>query len=335
MDERSGPVLALDLGATRVRAACVAGDGRLLSRFEAATPRELGPAAVVDAAVGLLESARDAVAARDRRAIRGVGIAAPGPLDPAAGRLIEPPNLGPAFRDVDLAGPVGTALGLPVRLERDTHVAALAEWEFGAARGCTDFVYMTVSTGVGGGIVSGGRLLGGPDGLAGELGHLVVDLDGPPCGCGGRGHLEAISSGVAIARAAAEAMAAGGAPGLGARATRAGGGTAALTARDVAEAEEAGDVDAARIMERARDAFAAACVSLVDILTPQAIVVGGGIARNQGDRWLDPARRLVAQTAFRVPRERVRIVAAALGDDVGLAGAVPLLRLATRTPEGR
>jgi glucokinase len=326
-DSTAGPVLALDLGASRVRAACVASQGRLLSRFDAATPRELGPAAVIDAAIGLLESARDAVAAADSDAIRGVGIAAPGPLDPVSGRLIEPPNLGPAFRDTDLAGPIGAALGLPVRLERDTHVAALAEWEFGAASGCTDFLYVTVSTGIGGAIVSGSRLVGGPDGLAGELGHLVVDLDGPPCGCGGRGHLEAISSGVAIARAASEAIAAGDAPGLAAQQAAGGGRAGApISARDVAEAEEAGDVAAARIMARARSAWAAASVSLVDVFTPQRIVVGGSIARNQGERWLDPARELVARTAFRLPRERVTIVPAALGDDVGLVGAVPLLR---------
>ena len=255
--------------------------------------------------------------------IAGVGIAAPGPLDPARGTLVEPPNLPRSFAGAALAGPIGAALALPAALERDTHVAALAEWEFGAARGLTDFLYVTVSTGIGGAIVSGGRLLGGPDGVAGELGHLLVEIDGPPCGCGGRGHLEAIASGSGIARAAGSSIAAGAAAGLGALAARRGRG---LDARDVADAEDAGDADAARIMERARRAFAESCVALVNVFNPQRIVVGGSVARNQGERWLAPARERVAAIAFSVPRARVEIVPAELGDDVGLVGALPLLR---------
>ena len=180
-----------------------------------------------------------------------------------------------------------------------------------------------MSTGIGGAIVSGGRLLGGPDGVAGELGHLLVEIDGPPCGCGARGHLEAIASGSGIARAAGSSIAAGSAAGLGALAARRGRG---LDARDVADAEDAGDADAARIMERARRAFAESCVVLVNVFNPQRIVVGGSVARNQGERWLAPARERVAAIAFSVPRARVEIVPAVLGDDVGLVGALPLLR---------
>ena len=180
-----------------------------------------------------------------------------------------------------------------------------------------------MSTGIGGAIVSGGRLLGGPDGVAGELGHLLVEIDGPPCGCGARGHLEAIASGSGIARAAGSSIAAGSAAGLGALAARRGRG---LDARDVADAEDAGDADAARIMERARRAFAESCVVLVNVFNPQRIVVGGSVARNQGERWLAPARERVAAIAFSVPRARVEIVPAELGDDVGLVGALPLLR---------
>jgi glucokinase len=150
-----------------------------------------------------------------------------------------------------------------------------------------------------------------------------VELDGPPCGCGARGHLEAIASGSAIARAAAGAIAAGEAPGLASIQASLGRG---LDARDVAEAEERGDAAAARILDRARRAFAETCVSLVDVFSPERIVVGGSVARNQGDRWLEPARERVAAVAFSVSRSRLEIVPAALGDDVGLVGALPLLR---------
>lgn len=314
--------LALDLGASRMRAAVVEADGRILGRTAGRTPREAGPDGVIVAAVGMLRRVREAVPPEVRERLGGVGIAAPGPLDPAGGTLIEPPNLGPAFRDVRLADPIARALSLPAVLERDTNVAALAEWRFGAARDATDFLYLTVSTGIGGGIVAGGRLLTGADGVAGELGHLLVELDGPPCGCGGRGHLEAISSGSGIARAAAEAIAAGRAPDLATRVRELGRG---LDARDVAEAETEGDAVAGAIMERARLAFAETCVGLVDVFNPQFVVIGGSVARNQGEGWLAPARERVARTAFRIPRGRVEIVAAALGDDVGLVGAVPLL----------
>jgi glucokinase len=166
-------------------------------------------------------------------------------------------------------------------------------------------------------------VLRGADGLAGELGHLVVDLDGPPCGCGGRGHLEALSSGTGIARAASELVAKGQAPGLATLARAAPG--RSLTARDVAEAEDAGDPAATRLMERAREAFAAALVGVVDVFNPEVIVVGGSVAQSQGDRWLAPARIRIAAEAFRVQAARVRLVPAALGDDVGLVGALPLL----------
>ena len=185
-------VLALDLGASRVRAGVVDRTGRVVTRAEARTPVEAGPQGVVATAVGMLRRVRDEAPPAVRDAIAGVGIAAPGPLDPAAGNLIEPPNLPRSFRGAALAGPVGAALGLPAALERDTHVAGLAEWSFGAARDLTDFLYLTVSTGIGGAIVADGRLIGGPDGVAGELGHVLMEIDGPPCGCGARGHLEAI-----------------------------------------------------------------------------------------------------------------------------------------------
>ncbi len=321
----AGPVLALDLGATRVRAAAVSVDGRVLARGERRTPGADGPAAVVDAAIRLLQRVATDLDADQRSALVGIGIGAPGPVDPRAGTLVDPPNIGPGFRDVPLTFPIGAALGLPAFLERDTNVAALGEHAYGAARGARDFLYVTVSTGIGGAIVAGGELYGGADGLAGELGHLPVGLDEPPCACGGAGHLEATSSGSGIARQARALAAAGTAPGIAARQERLS--PRRLEGRDVAELEAAGDPDAAAIMAHARRAFAAAMVALVDIFNPELIVVGGGIADAEGDRLLGPARDAVARVAFRIQRERVRIVPSVLGEDVGLAGAQPLVAL--------
>jgi len=331
LSSASGPVLALDLGASRLRAAVVRADGLVASRADGPTRAGDGPDAIVDDAIALLQRVRDEMPAADRGAIQALGISAIGPLELATGRLRRPPNMPATFADAPFAEPIGSALGLPWAIDRDTHVAALGEQAFGAARDVRDFLYLTVSTGIGGAIVSDGRLVAGPDGVGGELGHVTLDLHGPPCGCGQPGHLEAIASGSAIARAAVEAVARGEAPGLAARARRLEPG--ALAARDVAAAEDGGDRDAARIMDAARTGFAVAMASFVDMFAPELIVVGGSVARGQGERWLEPARRAVAEGSFAIAAARVRIVAAALGDDVGLVGAIPLVagRLAPST----
>ncbi len=326
--DREKPVLGLDLGATRLRAALVGPDGAILARAEAPSATERGPAAVLDAAEALLTDVRFARAPAGERFPTGrplgIGISTIGPVDPQAGVIVDPPNAHPSFRDVPIAAELERRLGLPAFLDRDTNVALLGELSFGAARCVADVVYLTVSTGIGGAILAAGALLHGPDGTAGELGHLLVELDGPPCGCGARGHLEAIASGAGIARAAREAIRAGASPMLAAVADRAG--LDRVTAADVAAAEDAGDPAAAAIMDHARRAFAAAMVTIADVFDPTLAVVGGSIARAQGDRLLGPAREAVRATAFRSPSRRVAIVPAALGDDVGLVGCLALVR---------
>jgi glucokinase len=318
-----GPVLALDLGGTQIRAAIVHPDGRVLGARRSRTPVESGGAAIVAACIaGLRAVMQDHLASADRQPLVGIGIAAPGPVDPHVGLIIDPPNLGRSFHDTPLAALVADALGLPTFLDRDTQVAALGEGRFGAAAGSADYLYLTVSTGIGGAVVTGGRLLRGPDGTAGELGHVLVDRSGPMCGCGVAGHLEAIASGSGIARAARVAAEHGRSPALAALIRARGD---AFGGRDVAAAEEAGDAEAARIMADARDAFALACVSLADVFNPALIVVGGSVAAGQGDRLLGPARDAVAALAFRRPAARARIVPAMLGDDVGLVGGLVLV----------
>lgn len=325
MADPAPTVLALDLGGTRIRTAVVAPDGEILSRSERRTPGADGPDAVIEACIAELKAAADAVEPGVRRRIAGLGLASPGPLDPRSGILVEPPNFGPGFVDVPFRDPIADALGLPAALERDTNVAALAEMTFGAARGARDFLYLTISTGVGGSVVIDGRIYGGPDGVAGELGHIPVALDGPVCGCGGVGHVEAFASGAGMARIAADAVARGDSPGLAARARAVA--PRLLEALDIAEVADAGDDVAAEIIETGRRAVAQLLVGLVNTFNPESIVIGGAIAQAQGERLLGPARATVDAWAFRIPRRRVRIVPAQLGDDVGLLGAVPLFAL--------
>jgi glucokinase len=322
----------VDLGGTRIRAAIVEPDGTRHARIDRPTPKDEGPAAVVAACV---EAARDALAAAPAALagdIAGIGISSPGPLDPYRGVVLDTPNLGSNFRDIELARALGEGLGMPAFLDRDTNVAALGERAFGAARDCDDFIYLTVSTGVGGAIVTGGELLHGPDGLAGELGHVPVALDGAHCGCGGVGHVEAYASGAGLAKLAQAAVERGASPFLAERARRNPDGE--LSAIDVSAGERAGDPACTDLMTRARRAVAVACVGYVNAFNPHRIVIGGAIAEAEGERLLDQVRETIRREAFKALARHVTVVPAGLGGDVSLAGAQPLVmsRLGAANP---
>ena len=313
------PVVAIDLGGTQIRAAVVTPDREVHARRAIPTDDERGVAAVVARIAELAVRVRSDAADAGLAAPIGIGISAPGPLDPWRGVVVAPPNLA-GWRDVPLAAAVEDALDLPAFLERDTNVAVLAEWRYGAARGTSDAVYITVSTGIGGGIVSGGRAVIGPDGTAGEIGHMTVEVDGPACACGGQGHVEAIASGTALAEAARALLAEGRSEALARLAAE----EPEVDAKLLSRAADEGDAEATRALERAWVAVGAACASLVNLLNPEVIVIGGSIARHR-PRLFDVAREEVARRAFDVPARRVRIVPAALGDDVSLIGSLPIV----------
>ena len=326
----SGPVLALDLGATNARAAVVSPDGELTARHAGATPKTEGRDAIVGYCLGLLRAARDEHAAVGGQAPIALGVAAPGPIDPRRGSFIDPPNMGEDFFGFPIAPALAEALGLPWAMGKDTNVNILGERDFGAGEGSGDLIYLTISTGVGGAALSGGRPLVGPDLVAGELGHMTVDMDGPICGCGGVGHLEALASGTGIAVLANNVLKTDAeAPEL--RRIAAEIAPSPLTAVHVSDAADLGDPAATVILERARRAVAVAVVSIVNVFGPDVVILGGGIALAWGERLIAPARVAVAESAFRIQAERVKIVGAALGDDVGLIGTVPLV--ASALPE--
>ena len=237
------------------------------------------------------------------------GCSAPGPLDHRTGLVHEAPNI-VGFREFPLASSLSDALdGMTVFLDRDTAMAAVAEVAIGAARGQRDWVYVTVSTGLGGSIVSGGRMLRGATNTAGEIGHWPVAFqldpsrdagaDLPRCGCGSFGCAESFAAGRNMADAYGVADAA-----------------------DVFAAAARGDARASTIVTRAERALANLAVGLVNVLNPALIVVGGSIADNQPAHVLEPMRRAIAERAFRAPASAVRVVPAALGADVGMLGAV-------------
>ena len=313
------PVLAIDLGGTQIRAALVTPDRTVLCRRSSDTRDEDGVQSVIDrileAATGVLAEASEA----GLPAPIGAGISSPGPLDARRGIVLSPPNLR-QWRDVPLVEALASELRMPCYLERDTNVAVMAEWRYGAAQGTRDAMYITVSTGVGGGIISDGRPLGGAGGLAGEVGHLVVELEGPVCGCGGIGHVEAISSGTAIAREARDLLARGAALGL-ARLAATG---EAVDAALVARAADEGDAACLALLDRAWVAVGAVCASLVNLLNPEVIVIGGGIAANR-PRLFEVARHELERRVLPALAGTVRIEPAALGGDVSLIGLLPIV----------
>jgi glucokinase len=318
-DAAERPVLAVDLGGTQIRAALITPDRSVHCRRAEPTRDEDGPEAVLERIVEVVAEVRAQATGDGLPAPVGLGFSSPGPLDPHRGIVLGPPNLR-GWVDVPIVTILSQRLDLPTLLERDTNVAVMAEWRYGSARGARDAVYVTVSTGIGGGIVSNGTPLGGRDGLAGEVGHLVVELDGPICGCGGIGHAEAIASGTAIERAARALLERGEAPGL-ARLAQAG---EPVDAELVGRAADAGDADSRALLDRAWVAVGALCASLANLLDPEVIVLGGGIAEHR-PRLFEVARRELARRVLPALEGRTRIEPAALGGDVSLIGLLPIV----------
>ncbi len=306
----------IDLGGTKIYAALADLEGRVINELKVPTPAREGYEAVIRrlaAAVGQLQ---------EEAGLPGpplaLGVGAPGPLDPAAGVVYQAPNLG--WRDVPLKADLERLLGVPVYLDNDANLAALGEHRYGAGRGAAHMVYITVSTGVGGGLVLGGRLYRGATGGAGEVGHLVVDPRGPRCGCGSYGCLEALASGTAMAREARRLVAAGRGRAI---LEAAGGDPASITSEAVARAAAAGDEEARAIIAAAGRALGIGMAGILNLLNPAVVVLGGGAMR-AGTLFWEAMEEELARRALEASRRAARIVPAALGERSGVLGALAL-----------
>jgi len=306
--------IGIDLGGTKISTALVNGSGEILARAYRRTLAEEGEDAVIERMVQAAHHVMKDVCSLDE--IRAIGIGAPGPLDVDAGVLTAPPNL-PGWRRVPLKKLIEDHLGVVAFLENDANAAALAEYHFGAGKGVRNMIYVTVSTGIGGGLILDGELYGGSDGAAGEVGHMTILPHGPLCGCGNRGHLEALASGTAIAREARELIAKG-VPTLVSELVS--GDLDLVSAKVVAQAAQRGDLEAKRIIAQAMDYLGIGMANLANIFNPDLIVLGGGLT-NLGDELFVPVRRMVKRIAFPIVASSLRIVPAALGADVGVVGA--------------
>ncbi|MEV8565445.1 ROK family protein [Streptomyces sp. NPDC051322] len=315
-------VLALDIGGTKLAAGVVREDGTALSFVTCPTEGQEGPDAVLDRLFTLGASALSDAgieAARADGPLIGCGIGCGGPLDSAAGVLIAPPHL-PGWLNIPVTALAQDAYGLPAVLDNDGTAGAAGEWRFGAGRGSRHLVYLTVSTGIGGGVVIDGRTYRGAAGNGGEPGHVTVRSEGRRCrGCGRTGCLEAYASGTSIAERAHEAMR---------HAAERGESTTLVAvpppaAADVARAAREGDKLASRVWHETVDALAGGLTSIINLWEPEIVVLGGGVLRS-GDQLLLPLREKVAQLAMGPAADAARIVPAEAGDLAGVLGAAAI-----------
>jgi glucokinase len=306
-------LIAVDLGATNLRVA----------RFTRPQP----PAADTVKLPTLASEGPDAVIARMIEAIEGllparrkdlrIGVGSPGPLDPVRGVILDTPNM-PGWSDIPLCEHLAEHFSCPVVLENDANLAALGEWQHGAAQGANNVIYLTISTGIGGGAIVGGKLLRGAKGLAGELGHMSVTADGAVCGCGLPGHLEALASGPAIARLAQERLESGESSILAEIADASG----PLTANDVGLAARKGDLLAREVVREAGVHIGRHLANLAHAFNPEVIVLGGGVS-HIGELFFEPIEQAMRDNVMHPSFvEDLILLPAKLGDDAGLVGAM-------------
>lgn len=305
--------IAVDIGGTHIRVAVYQPDSITPVAHQRTRSLAMEPG-VYDR----LEHAIESVWPQDQ--VRAIGIASPGPLDPHTGTILATPNI-PEWQNFPLTARLSQHFNVPAYLDNDANMAGLAEWQFGAGRGHENLVYLTISTGIGGGVISQGCLLQGFHGMGAELGHMIIDPNGPLCGCGHRGHIESFSSGPSIARYVAEQLAAGQKSSLQSESK--------IGAVQIADAARAGDALAIAAFERAGFYLGIAVANYLAIFDPSILIFGGGVSQ-VGELLFQPFEKSLRKHTFHPHYlDNLVITRAALGDDAGLLGALALARMKT------
>lgn len=303
--------IAVDVGGTQLRAACYA--------KESLKPIQVKRIATQSSGETPLERLKSLIASvwPESHDVDAIGVAAPGPLDSNEGIVMAAPNI-PGWVDFPLKKHLEERFQIPVVVGNDANLAAVGEWKYGAAKGHHHLIYLTVSTGIGGGVIIDDRLLLGDRGLAAELGHVTVIHDGPLCGCGQRGHLEAIASGTAIARWVEEELRRGSVSSMVDERP--------VTAKAVSKAAHAGDLLAIAALDRAGRYIGQALADYLHIFNPTAVILGGGVVQS-GDLLLNPLNEALKKHVLtKHYLDRLTISTAELGDDAGLMGALATAR---------
>ena len=310
--------LVMDLGGNWIRVALANEGGELVWRERAATRAQEGATGVISRVEDLLHQA---ISRAEDRELVGIGIGVASPVDPGTGTMYSPPNL-QALDGVSFKALWEEKMPCPIRIGNDATLAALGEYRYGEGVGAHTLVYMTISTGIGGGVVIQGRPMTGAYGMAGELGHMSVDPAGPRCQCGNVGCLERIASGTAIADTARRQIQMVGSSMIGDMVS---GDLDRITAGIVFEAASKGDQLARQILENAARALGAGLVNILHILNPDVIVIGGGVSNNW-EYWRPTVESYIQNHAMdHVLKKGFKLGVSSLGDDIGLLGAAALV----------
>jgi glucokinase len=287
-------IIGIDLGGTKIKAALADEKGRIITDVNIPTEAWKGKAAVIDN----LKKAIKTLMHGSRAKSCCIGIGVPGPILYEKGIVIEPPNL-PGWKRVNLKKILEQEFKIPVFVDNDANCAALAEARFGAGKKARHFIYITISTGIGGGIIIDRKVYRGAIGAAGEFGHMIIDSRGYTCGCGNVGCLEALGSGTAIKK------------------------RAGMDAIAVELAARQGDKHAQKVIQETAHYLAIGIANLVNIFNPEMVILGGGVSKMR-ELLLKPIRHEFKKYALTLPAKNVRIVRASLGDESGVLGAVAL-----------
>lgn len=304
---------AIDLGGTKIYTVLADHAGNILAHVRLDTLAQSGPDTVMGQ---MVQSVQDVYTkAKTSGTIKAVGVCAAGFFDWKKRVLIQSPNI-PGWVNIPLEECLSHLLAVPVMVENDANAAALGEARLGAGKGCHDVIFVTVSTGVGAGLILNNQIYRGSAGFAGEIGHMVVKPNGPLCGCGRYGCLEAMASGTAIARMVTEAVERG--------ATTLLAQTTTISAEHVFEAVRQGDKVAQQVVEEAIHYLGIGLVNMINLLNPEVVVIGGGVSEAGDDLFL-PLRRIIAQHAIPAAAN-VSLKKATLGVEAGVLGMLCLLR---------
>jgi len=309
------PVLAIDLGGTKIITALISNKGQVMAREYHLTLADEGPQSVIKRILFAINHLLG-LSNIDSSQLDSISIAAAGAIDFDKGLITSSPNL-PGWNDIPLRDTVRRKYKVNTLLINDANAAALGEHHFGAGKGVNNLILLTLGTGIGGGIIINGRLYSGSCGSAGEIGHTTIDVNGPRCSCGNIGCLEMLASGRAVAKEALRRIRQGERSSL---TEIVEGNIENITAEKVSIAAQGGDSLAVEVVLRAATYLGVGMVNLVNIFNPEMIIVGGGMAK-MGDLLLNPARQVVRERAFQLSAGAVRIVPAQLGDNAGVLGA--------------
>lgn len=307
-------IAGIDIGGTKIAIALAAPDCRIVAKLSFPTRTQDGAHKIIERTLDELET----LVNREQGELAAIGVGCAGPLDTERGVTLSPPNL-PGWNEFPLVEIIKARFKVPVIFDNDANAAALAEHKFGAGRGFNNFVYLTISTGIGGGVIVDGKLVRGASGNAGEIGHTVVMANGISCGCGARGCLEAVCSGTGIARRARRRIVDGAASVMTTMVEN----VEQISAKTVAEAAIEGDRLAREIWDETVLYLSLGLGNIIVMLEPQAIILGGGVAMT-GEQLLKPLREQIYSQIKILPASNIKILRAGLETESGVYGALAL-----------